>query len=229
MQVILHGDNTIHSRQALVHLKQTFKTSQPNVEIIYLNGKKLSLFDLIQATESPSLYGSDRLIILEDLFRCPSKTTLSQALQFLSDLSTQYSLIIWESKLIPVSQLKKLPHFTPQLFKYSSVTFKFLDQVYPRNALQYLPLYRSACLKDSPELVFHMLVRQLRLLITVSEPLNPLPPWQIGKIKKQAASFTSTQLIRLHDALTDLDWRNKSGQTVGTFASELETVLIKNI
>lgn len=227
MRLIIHGENLVRSRHYLSQQKTLLNSPGRQRELVSLSGQKISLNSLIQATEAKSLFGSERVVIIENLFRHPAKSELSKLLHHLSQIkSTTEHILIWENKSLSAPQLHKLPNFTATVFKISSETFKFIDAFYPGNGLQYLPLFDKACLEDSAEFVFFMLVRQVRMLLVISSSSKQIPPWQVVKIKSLRKRYTESQLVILHDRLTDLDWRAKSGQTVGTFKEELKPILI---
>jgi DNA polymerase III delta subunit len=214
MNFVLHGDNTVLSRNELNLLIKNNSAK----ELLRLNGKKIDLNQLIEACEAGSLFGQERLVVIEELHSHPSKKTLSDLINYLSALGTeQLALVMWESKPLTPVQLKKLACFTPKLYKATSLTFNFVDSLD-------ISQFKFACEKDTPEFVFYMLARQIRLLLQL--PSLKLPPWQLGKLKSQSARFTPNQLITLHDQLTDLDWRLKSGQTALNLQGETELILL---
>ena len=63
MLTILHGENTVKSREALLASKQDYG----NAEIIELLGN-VDYTSLKQALESTSLFSDKRLVIIENLF-----------------------------------------------------------------------------------------------------------------------------------------------------------------
>ena len=225
MLLILHGDNHILSRATLYQEIEIAKTRGVK-DIVRLDGRHLSLNPLIEACETGSLFGTDRLVIIDSLHSCLSKKTLSELTSYLS--STIYdlrSIILWESKPLTPTQLKKLANFNARLYKTSKLTFKFLDCLLPGKARQFLLLFSQACQTDTPEFVFFMLARELRLLLQTFDPNFKLPPWQQGKLQSQARAFGQTALVELHDKLQELDWRLKTGQTVLPLSSELSFLL----
>ena len=91
--LILHGDNQVATRQKLSNQLKNFSG-----EKVTLDGEKINITQLIQATESSSLFGQDKLIIIENLFsRRPSKEkdALIEKLKSLPE-----NCIVWERKSI---------------------------------------------------------------------------------------------------------------------------------
>ena len=60
--IVIHGDNTVLSRDHLLQIKKSY------LEVVEFNTKTLLLADLIQAIESSSLLGESRLVVIEGLF-----------------------------------------------------------------------------------------------------------------------------------------------------------------
>ena len=229
MLLLLHGNQTVRSRQVLVDTITKAKT-QGLTDITRFLGPSLTLNGLTVAAESASMFTSNRLIIIENLFLLKSKTMLASVLKYMVGLNQATShLIIWESKLLTAAQIKSLPQFTVQLFKASKVTYKALDELKPNHQTLFLPLFEEAYQKDTPEFVFFMLVRHLRLLLTVSSAKTAIPVWQANKLIAQAKLLGGQNLLTLHVQLTDLDWRLKTGQIVSTLQSELNYILSKVI
>ena len=70
---IFHGDNSEPSRKSFIELIAKLKVNGAN-EVVRLNGDDLVKSDLIQALESQSLFGGDRIVAIEGLLsRRPSK------------------------------------------------------------------------------------------------------------------------------------------------------------
>ena len=64
-----------------------------------------------------------------------------------------------------------------------------------------------------------MLIRQIRLLIALSENGNTrdvidevkrLAPWQKSKLAKQAGYFSTQELLKIHEALYKMDLASKT-------------------
>jgi DNA polymerase III, delta subunit. len=61
---LLHGDNQLESRNELNRLISGAESK----ELIRLDGEKTSLNEIVQALESSSLFGMEKLVIIENLF-----------------------------------------------------------------------------------------------------------------------------------------------------------------
>jgi hypothetical protein len=229
MLLLLHGNNSVKSRQGLVEAVSQFKASGLS-DIVRLKGPSLTLNELTVANESASMFGPSRLIVIENLFALKAKVQLTSVLKYLAAIDTaSVNIIIWEAKVLTPNQLKALSNFQVRLYKTSAVTFKALEALKPGRQTVFLPLFDEAYRQDTPEFVFFMLVRHLRQLLTVSAASSLIPAWQRSKLLSVAKLFGETKLINLHNRLTDLDWYLKTGQTVSTLASELNYILSKNL
>ena len=68
--LIIHGENIVGSRNLLNSKIDEFKTRGIK-DIVRINGKKVKVEEVKQSLESQSLFGSDRLTIIEDLIIRP--------------------------------------------------------------------------------------------------------------------------------------------------------------
>lgn len=212
MIVIIHGENSASSRLKLREL-----ASQENTELIILDGKKLTLPDLVLAGESGSLFDSKKIIVLENFFQRKigsEKTVITQYL-FKSDLP--FSVIFWENREIEKIKIAKFPkNIRYYKFDLPGNLFKFLDSLGTTPNKQNLSAFHDLLKSNDPELIFTMLVRQVRFLIMVKEEnLNTLgiPDWQYYKFRSQSRFFTMEELIALYRLLLQMDYKLKSGIT----------------
>lgn len=223
--IVLHGDHAVASRQALLDQVESAK-KHGLTDIIWLNGQKLTITDLIQALESHSLLGSDRLVIIENLHKRLQSQAKKRLLSYLGSIETATQVILWESKPLTKTQLKTLGNPQAKLFKIPQTIFTFLDSLRPNNPRQSLTLLHQTTQQNAPELVFSLLVRQVRLMIQVKDRASTkLPPWQKGKLSRQAASFTSNQLLLLHRHLLEIDTQIKTGTSLGDLSGSLDLLL----
>lgn len=209
---IIHGDNQIQSRNYLN--LQVSLARQKGQEIIRLDGQKVGLTEIIQATGTSSLFGQEKVVIIENLL---SRVRSAEKEQIITEISqSQGNLILWEEKEISSASLKKLgPKFTPRFFKTPVILFKFLDSFYPGNK-NCLVLYRQVLAEQPAELVFYLLAKRLRQLIICQdgEAQNlGLAPWQIAKLKSQAGKFTPAGLLDFYNQLLQIDFKVKTGQS----------------
>lgn len=215
MRLLIHGENTVLSR----HLLTTKIASHKSKDIIRFQTKIIDDTQLIQAFESDSLFNSDRLIVIEN----PTKKATSLYLSLNPKSST--SIIIWFSKTLSPTQLKVFSQHQIEHFKISPRIFQFLDSIKPRNQAVFLPLFSQCCQTDSVEFVFIMLIRHLQELIKATNSNYKIAPWKLKKMVMQINSWSQTRIFSFHQALYDLDYRQKSGRLITSLESELISLL----
>lgn len=228
---ILHGQDTVKSRQGLEKLKVQAK----NIEGITLNGPKLTLTDFIQALESKSLFSQDRLVILENLLSGKKSKEKEQILQYLQDEKVLVTLILWEDGEISRSTLRLFPQAEISIFKLDPFLFRFIDALKPDNAEILIKLFRQSIIQEDVNFIFYMLVRHFRLLLFLKtgerkglEEVDRLADWQKTKLIKQAQLFDQNKLLNVYRQLLEIDYREKTGlapypltQTLELFLSNL--------
>lgn len=215
MLILIHGDHQVKVRQELQN--QIARAKQAGfVDIVTLDGKGCSLTDIIQATESQSLFGTPtRLTIIENLYRRRSKTELAEIIDYLSTCPPDQNLLLWDDKTLTAAQLKTLVNFQKIVAPLPKVIFKLTDAFTPHaNLPGLLKLLEAACSADSAELVLIMLARQLRLML---------------QKKARGSGFPDPRAVELHHQLAEIDYKNKSGRLSLDLKSELANWLIKSL
>jgi len=227
---IFHGDNIVASRKALFAAKEAAK----NKEIVSLDGKKTSLTDLKQALEARSLFGQEKLVMVENLISLKHKNIKTQEqireiFDYLKSLSVNTDLILWEGKQIDGRVLTPFKNAKIQLFKTPAIIFKFLESIRPANQKITLSLLED-CAKTEPiELIFYMIVRQIRLLLLVKDLGKKgvhLAPWQYYQLTKQADYFTMEKLKKIYRDLLKVDFKQKTGQLPFDLGKVIELLLV---
>jgi DNA polymerase III delta subunit len=221
MNYFLHGDYHLQSRIFLLDLID--KAKELNKEVIELNGEKIDLNELIQATMSNSLFGGEKVIVIENLFSRRKSTLLDDILNWLKNYEESNELIFWEKKKIGKVAQRKLPkNITVKEFKTPVIVFKLVDLLSPKNKKQTLIMLEKALITDPAEFLFVMIARQIRLMIMAKggEKLKGAP-WMIGKWKKQASEFEMESLINSYQKLYKIDKEIKTGKTLMPLAWHL--------
>ena len=222
---LFHGENVDASRKEL----QAWREKYVEREVIILSGKSNSFTDLVQAAESGSLFQKDKLVLAENFF-ASKKIEAKALLTWLKRLPTTTEIIFWEEKELSKTLLNLFPKTTDiALFRFEKSVFSFLESLRPGITSDLVANF-DYCLQTAPsELVFSLLVRQLRYLIMVKDATASidLSPWQLGKFRRQAEIFTLTQLLTLYRKLLQIDVKIKTGQTPFTLAEEIRLFLVK--
>ena len=92
---VFHGDHHEQSRKELSLLRERFKQA----EIVVLNGKVITLTELKQATESTSLFGTDRLVVIENFLskRFSRKTDDNKPwINWIKQIPETVEVVFWE-------------------------------------------------------------------------------------------------------------------------------------
>lgn len=225
---ILHGDHKVASRKILNQLIDAAKAKGVK-DIIRLSGKTLTPTDLTQATQAQTFFGTDRRIVIENLLTRPQSKIKQAIITHLSNISQKkspsYPIILWDAKSLTKAQLKPFSQAKIQEFKTPTIIFTFLDSLKPNHTPVTLKLLRQAIAADSPESVFYMLNRQVRMLLQSGDPDFKLAPWQMKKIKHQSALFGEATIIGLHQRLLEIDERIKTGRSGLGLAGELDLLI----
>ncbi|NMB57076.1 hypothetical protein GYA19_04020 [Candidatus Beckwithbacteria bacterium] len=214
MHYLIHGDYHLQSRKFLTDLKQKAKTE--NKEIIELNGQILDLNQLIQATTSNSLFGAEKLIVIENLFSRLKSQAQEEILAWLKNYKGENPIIFWEKKGIGKILQRKLPDKTlVKEFKTPVIIFKLVEILSPKNKKQALETLNQALVKEPAEFIFVMLARQMRILLMLKGNQKITgAPWMIGKYKQQASFFETEKLMALYQDLYKIDKQIKTGKTI---------------
>ena len=215
MITLLNGDNVEASRGELNRLKLEAKGR----EMRTVEGRSVDSGTLVQSLESSSLFSITTLIIIEQLFGKLGRQTkkISEYSGMLAKAGKDADIIIWEDKELGEATIKQLgPGVTVRLFKLPVLIFQFLDTLS-------LSMFERLCETEPPELVFSMLVKRVRQLIS---PPEGLADWQLARLTRQAKSFTMNERISLYGKLGEAEYAIKSGSSPFTFRQLLEQVLL---
>ena len=226
--LLIHGDNIIQSRQFLTDQLTQAKTASK--EIHHLLATTLQLKDLTSLVGTASLFGGERLIVIEELHSLPKSTKkeeLIAAIAKIEDPGTE--LILWEKRALTPTMLKKFTGAKVQEFKTSNTLFKWLDTLngQKRNHSQQLELFHQTVQTDGEFMCFSMLARQIRLLIQVKEGSKVAgPPFVVTKLKRQADTFSLDQLLKIHQHLHDFDVKQKTSTNALSLEKDLDLLFL---
>ena len=211
---LFHGDDIYASRSELGEIKK----SRQNHEIVQLDGKRATMTDLIQATESTSLFNDSRLVIVENIF-CRQFNRKSKELgafiAWIKALPETVEIIFWEEKELSKGVINEMPKKSDiALYRPDRKLFQLVDTIKPNNTAKLLQLLNNCLNTDPIELIFALILRQMRLLIMAKDLHKNLPavsPWQASKIQIQSALYSKDYLLQLYRQLLRIDTSIKSG------------------
>lgn len=227
MITLLHGDDILASRNALTSLKLESKDR----EIRELNGNGLDPTSLTQSLESGGLFGTEILIVLENLLTKSGKKgkTTDDLLDVLVRNERNTKVILWEGKEITPTVIKRLgSQVDIRLFKTPKVIFQLLDGLRPHGGVTLLPLLQQTLAKDAAELFFSMLVKRIRQIIMLRDGVIPegLQGWQATRLTSQSKLFTIDELLSMEKRLFEIDVSIKTGASPFPLAQQLELFFI---
>jgi hypothetical protein len=208
--IILHGDDSAKSYERLMKFVDAAK--KRNWEIV-----------TDEFPKTPSLFGTDRLIIYRD-FSLLSKTDTKNFDRF------DGTLVIYHDGILPQTFLKLMPaDFKMEKFELPKILFTFLESFYPGNSARCLKLLHDLIKTQAVELIFFMLARHLKELYLVGiDPQTSLyPPWKLAKLKSQIEKFGVEKLKKIINELSDIDIEVKTGKA--DLLTSLDLLIVKQL
>jgi DNA polymerase III delta subunit len=223
--IIIHGENTIQSRQKLIEIITQAKAQLTLVE--HLQASELTLPQLESKLQKTDLFGHNRLIVIEELHSLPTSTKKKNLIELLT--SANMEICLWEKRTLTPTMLKKFEGATFYEFKIANSLFNWLDSLSPNSSTitKQLRLLHQAFKDNDEYLCFIMLARQIRLLIQAKSGGQVTGPYfVVNKIKKQAQIFTLKQLFHIHSVLFLLDQHVKSSANSLSIRQTIEQLII---
>lgn len=223
---ILHGDNTVTSRDKRTQLLVEMKTK--GLGIVHLEASKLTRAELEAALSTQDLFGTNSCTCIDGLHSLPTSQRKKELLSLLQTHTTE-PIIVWEKRALTKTMLAPFAGATILEFKTSNSLFAWLETLGTTTpTTKKLELLHEAIQKDGEYLCFLMLIRQLRQLLTISENGTVAgAPFMVAKLKKQATSFTTLQLLELYQKLAILDEQSKTSTALLPLAAELDLLTVK--
>lgn len=208
--IIIHGDDIVAARNHLNELIEKGKNSAAGASSF--EAHDLDLTKLTQVLEGITLFGQQPMIIVEGLFSLQKSKNKDLLVEFLSKYQDR-QIILFENKALSASLLKTFTKAKVFGHKPAALIFTFLDSLKPGSAATSLKLLSQLeNANQPPELIFAMLVRQIRLLIQALDPDDlKVAPWQKTRLTSQARAFGEKGLVNLHDDLYHIDKQLKTG------------------
>jgi hypothetical protein len=219
MLTIIHGSNLVASRKFFLDEKQRF----PDAAL--LREAEVNLTDLAQLLEGGGLFENSKSIFIEQFLTTRRKSAEKETIiSYLLKQAKTNTILLWEGKELDRSALALFKNETIKSYKLPSTLFTLLDEIKPDNGARLVQLFHETLETTEAEMVFFMLVRQIRILLalsgirgdTISE-VGRLAPWQKGRFEKQAKLFKRELLRELYSRLFEIE----VGQKTGTLSSSL--------
>jgi hypothetical protein len=212
MLTIIHGSDTALSRKYFFDQKDKIKDAD------LINGQKITLTDLIQLFEGGSLFAEPKNFFFEELIGKKKKSSeLDQMIKVINKNSVDNNIYLWEGKELTPANIKQFENAVSKIFKLPQTLFVFLDSIAPSNGRELVKLFHKTIESTDTEMVFFMIVRQIRLMLYVKEPgERPIEEiarmsWQMQKLRSQAAKFDTKKLLLLYQKLFEIEKGLKTG------------------
>lgn len=223
--IILHGDNTVASRNELATIRTQAKKNQS--ECITVPTKKITPAELEVLLGETDLFGTKKTLIIEELHSLPKSKRKTELITLLTQPS-QHTLVLWEKRLLTKTMLKPFSGALVHEFKMSNVLFNWLD-LFGRSEQKNkaLSLLQEAVKKDGEYLCFVMLIRHIRLLLLAKTGGTIKgPPFMVSKYASQAKLFSQQQLLDLHTKLVEIDEQSKTSSSSLKLQSQLDLLTL---
>jgi DNA polymerase III delta subunit len=223
--IVIHGENTAHSRKKLQELITQAKTD--NTSITRLEAKRLTSASLQEAMGGNSLFGDDKLIIIEELHSLPASKRKKGLIEQIGNSGLD-NLVLYEKRKLTATMLKKIGN--PQVFEFkiSNTLWKFLDQIGGSDKTKVIRLLRESITQNDEFFVYTMIIRQIRMLITAKDGgVLKGAPFMITKLQGQARNVSIEQLLTTHKQLSNIDIKQKNSQLALSLSQELDLILLR--
>lgn len=222
---IFHGEYKKNAHQALFTEIQNASLKQSQVH--RHSATELSVAEIEHLLGSTNLFGTTKLIVIDGLHSLPKSKKKDQMIN-LASMATETDLILFESKKLTSTQLKKFPFAIIREFSIPSAIFTWLDHIHEKPT-KCIPLFQTAAQQEDIEFCFSMLIRQIRLLLLIRSGATPKEnPYVLRKISNQSKSFTIEKLTKYHSKLTETDYKHKTGQLGVTLKQAIEQLMIES-
>ena len=224
--IVIHGENTIASREKLVDCISASKEN--GNEIIRIETKSLTEAQLEEVLGTSDLFGTAKTIIIETLHSLPTSKRKKNLISLLQN-SQLHEVILWEKRSLTKTMLK--PFASAQVFEYkaSKTLFAWLDLIgKSTDATKKLRLLHEAFDNDGEYFCFLMLIRQFRLLIQIKTGAKVGgAPFMITKLQNQSSNFSEEELLKTYKKLLEIDIAQKTSKNLLSLQQELDLLTTK--
>lgn len=227
MITIIHGNDIVSSRNYFLDLKKNHKDSYS------LSESETNVTDLTQLLDDGSLFQNSHIIFIENFLNEKKKGKEKEAIiKLLIKNANSNNIFLWEKKEITKTSLAVFKEAIIKNFKLPAALFNFLDAIAPKNGITLVELFHKTLETTEAEMIFFMIIRQLRILLSLSDNQSEmiteaarLTPWQKPRLQKQAKLFKKEQLKSLYFKLFDIEKALKTGSVVPSLISVIDFFL----
>lgn len=227
MMILIHGEDINLSRNKLLEEIEENK----DAEIIKLEGIKVSKEEVVLACETRSMLNPQKILVFQNLFKGIISKERSDIIAYLLNIKDGIDLYFWEDRELEKLKINKyLSKIKSYKFQYPSSLFNFLDSIGAENRISLIRKFHELLRQIDAELIFYMIIRQWRNLITVKDVgvtgMLPMPVWQAGKFARQANYFSLENLILNYRQLLAIDYKIKTSSTPYSLTQLLDIFLL---
>lgn len=223
MITVVHGNDTASSRKFYIENRD----KSPNHILI----EKVSFDTLHQSIEGNSLFAETKDIFLENFFaNVKSNTTEFKKITEYLNANKAHNIFLWEGKELTKPQQFTFKKAKVLSFSYPSNLFQFLDSITP-SSKKSVSMFKELEKVMETELIFYMIVRQFRLLISTLDSSGSISetrsaaPWLKSKLKRQADLFGKEKLLKTYKKLYEIDYKTKYGLTPLSLSASIDIML----
>lgn len=214
MILIIHGNDIEKSRNYFFQEKQ----NQDNPVLI--NADLVTVDLLYQTLENKNFFESATTVIIENFFsKVKANSVEFKEIASYINKNKTIDIIFWEAAEISKTSLSAFSNATVKNFSLPQSLFLFLDNLKPGNSKYLINLFHEILKTTEAEIIFFMIIRQFRLLISRIEESSSaideakrMAPWQLSKFKKQLSYFDKNKLLTSYNKLFNIDLKHKTGK-----------------
>lgn len=237
MITIIHGADTAASRKFFLDQKANDPDS------LLINGQSLTLTDLVQYFEGGQLFAQTKSFFIEQLFSKKRSREQDAIINYIRGAEKNHNIFIWEDKELTAASVKAFKNAQIKIFKLPQTLFAFLENIKPGNGGQLINLFHQTIESTDTEMVFFMIIRQVRLVLAcLPDPhqvrvglthkdeideLRRMAPWQKQKLQSQADFFEIKELKKLYSKLFEAELGLKTGSLPMPLPQAIDFLLLE--
>ncbi len=227
MIYVLHGDDSAASRSYVSTLIGKIKT-------ITLDGRTISHSQIDEHLISKSLFGEEKIIVIENFFSKNKKK--KEIFKLISEGDYKGDIVFWEDTKLTPATLNLLKGIDVKAFLLPQYYFQFLDSFTPESPQRVFALYHQLLQNMTSEQIFYSLVKRIRQLTILrmnetknSKETNNIQDWQLSKLRAQAEKWNMRNLLKFFQTLQETEIKLKSGGLSTELSKHLDILILTQL
>jgi hypothetical protein len=193
--------------------------------LVKLDGKRVSIGEFEVVLQGTSLFGDDRIVLLEELMSAPQSKRRTQLLQMAKesiDDPAAPPVIFWEKKTLTKTQLSPFAGFQIENFSLPKVVYGWTECIGSPDTDEVMRRCSAAIAAEGAERCLALLAWHLQLLLAsmAGAPIKAAP-FQRNILARQQRHFTLPILTKLIASVVRYDVDRKSGKVVPPLDAQL--------